>query len=63
LKGKNKHVLIRKFDPTSNEKKKEYHHPIFVHYIKKFYLFIFSLPYEKEKIITILGSARSKTQL
>ena len=33
LKRKNKHVLIRKFNVTSNEKK-IYHHPTFVHHKK-----------------------------
>ena len=40
LKDKIKHALIRKFNPTSNEKK--YHHPIFVQYKKQFiYLYAF----------------------
>jgi hypothetical protein len=40
LTGKNKHALIRKFNPTSNKKK--YHHLIFVQY-KKIPINYFSL--------------------
>ena len=42
FKRKNKHALIRKFNPILN--KKNYHHPTFIH---KFYQFIFSTPYKK----------------
>jgi hypothetical protein len=45
---KNNHTLIRKFNPTSNEKKK-YHHLIFVQY-KKNIINLFSL-YSMEKKI------------
>jgi zona occludens toxin (predicted ATPase) len=40
LKRKNKHALIRKFNPTSN--KKNYHHPTFVQY-KEISINLFSL--------------------
>jgi hypothetical protein len=43
LKCKNKHALIRKFNPTS----KKHYHPTFVKYKKKSHQFIFSLPYKK----------------
>jgi hypothetical protein len=59
LKGKNKHVLIRKFNPTSNEK--QYHHPFFVQY-KKNLIYLFSLYYMKKKI-TLLDRAGGRTQL
>jgi hypothetical protein len=44
LKCQNKHVLIRKFNSISNEKK--YHYPTFLQY-KKFPSIVFSLLYEK----------------
>jgi hypothetical protein len=46
LKGKNKHALIRKFNPISNEK--YYHHPTFVQY-KKSLINLFSLYRMKNK--------------
>jgi hypothetical protein len=60
LKRKNKHALIRKFNPTLNEK--HYHHPTFVQYKKNYHQFIFSLPHEKknkkkEKKIKVMGPA------
>ena len=47
LKRKNKHALIRKFNPTSN--KKNYHHPTFVQY-KEISINLFSLYNMKKKI-------------
>jgi zona occludens toxin (predicted ATPase) len=46
LKRKNKHALIRKFNPTSN--KKNYHHPTFVQY-KEISINLFSLYNMKKK--------------
>jgi len=48
LKRKNKYVLIRKFNPTSNEKK-NYHRPTFMQY-KKSPINLFSLYCMKKKL-------------
>jgi len=66
LKRKNKHTLIRKLNPTSNEKKLS--SPNFCSILKKnSHQFIFSTLYgkknkRKEKKIQVLGPAGSKTQ-
>jgi hypothetical protein len=59
LKHQNKHVLIRKFNPTSNEKN-NYHHPTFVQY-KKSFINLFSL-YQYEKKLNKKKAKKQKRQ-
>jgi hypothetical protein len=67
LKCKNKHVLIKKFNTTSNEK--NYDHPTFKQYkkttINLFSLYCMEKHYmrEKKKKLKALGLAPSRTQL
>jgi zona occludens toxin (predicted ATPase) len=57
LKHKNKHVLIRKFNATSNEK--NYHHPTFIQY-KKSPNNLFSLYHMKNKLHNKKGKKNSR---
>ena len=57
MKHKNKHVLIRKFNATSNEK--NYHHPTFIQY-KKSPNNLFSLYHMKNKLHNKKGKKNSR---
>jgi hypothetical protein len=58
FKRKNKHILIRKFNAASNEKK-NYHHPTFVHH-KKSPINFFSLYRMKKKLHKRKGKKKFK---